>query len=374
MNGSYTEFEFIQEIVEEISNSKLNRMPLFVAKYPVGINSHVEAIILQLDIGSNDACMLGMYGLGGVGKTTIAKAVYNKNFYHFERSYFLENVREKSGTFDGIIQLQEMLLCETLGNRQLKVCSESKRTIAIENILRNKRILLILDDVDKLDQIERLVGGCDWFASGSRIIIATRNKHLLHTLRICYSTYMVKELDDHEALELFSMHAFKQNKPEEDYLELTNQVICYAKGFPLALSIIGANLHGRSETEWKSTLEKYERIPDKDIQKVLEVSYQGLDDMEQNIFLDLACFFKGHFKDYVVDILNSCDLYPIIGIQKLIDKCLINVDRFNKLWMHDLLQQMGREIVRQESPQKPELRSRLWYYEDAFEVLIENKV
>ena len=51
---------------------------------------------------------------------------------------------------------------------------------------------------------------------------------------------MVKELGDHEALELFSMHAFKQNKPEEDYLELTNQVICYAKGIPLALSIIGA--------------------------------------------------------------------------------------------------------------------------------------
>ncbi|KAL0009449.1 hypothetical protein SO802_010951 [Lithocarpus litseifolius] len=368
-----TEFEFIQEIVEEISNSKLNRTPLFVAKYPVGINSRVEAIILQLDIGSNDVHMLGMYGLGGVGKTTIAKAVYNNIFSYFERSFFLENVREKSGTFDGIIQLQEILLCEALGNRQLKVCSESKRTIAIENILRNKRILLIIDDVDKSDQIEILIGGCDWFASGSRIIITTRDKHLLHTFRICHSTYMVNELGDHEALELFSMHAFQKNKLEEDYLELTNQVICYAKGIPLALSIIGANLHGRSEMEWKSALDKYERIPDKDIQKVLQVSYQGLDDTEQNIFLDLACFFKGHFKDYVVDILNSCNLYPVIGIQKLIDKCLINVDQFNKIWMHDLLQQMGREIVRQESPQKPELRSRLWYYEDAFEVLMENK-
>ena len=144
MNDSRTEFEFIQEIVEEISNSILNWMPLFVAKYPVGINSRVEAIMLQLDIGSNDVRMLGMYGLGGVGKTTIAKAVYNKIFYNFERSFFLENVRKKSGTFDGIIQLQEILLCEALGNRQLKVCSESKRTIAIENILRNKRILLIL--------------------------------------------------------------------------------------------------------------------------------------------------------------------------------------------------------------------------------------
>ena len=185
---------------------------------------------------------------------------------------------------------------------------------------------------------------------------------------------MVNELGDYEALELFTMHAFQKNKLEEDYSELTNQVICYAKGIPLALSIIGANLHRRSEMECQSTLDKYEGIPDKDIQKVLQVSYQGLNETEQNIFLDLACFFKGLFKDYVVDILNSCNLHPVITIQKFIDKCLITVDQFNKLWMHDLLQQMGREIVRQESPQIPGLRSRLWYYEDAFEVLMENKV
>ena len=149
---------------------------------------------------------------------------------------------------------------------------------------------------------------------------------------------MVKKLGDHEALELFSMHAFQKSEPKDDYSELTNQVICYAKGILLSLSIIGANLHERSEMAWKSELDKYERIPNKDIRKVLQVSYQGLDEIEQNIFLDLACFFNGLFKDYVVDILNSCNLYPVISIQKLIDKCLITADRFNKLWIHDLLQ------------------------------------
>jgi hypothetical protein len=95
---------------------------------------------------------------------------------------------------------------------------------------------------------------------------------------------------------------------------------------------------------------------------------------ERDIFLDIACFFQGCYKNYVVDILNACNLCPVIGIQKLIDKCLITVGRFNTLWMHDLLQQMGREIVRQESPQKPGERSRLWCYEDALDVLTENTV
>ena len=180
--------------------------------------------------------------------------------------------------------------------------------------------------MDKLDQIEKLLGNYDLFAPGSRIIITTREKHLLATSGKGYSTYEVKELDDDEALELFSMHAFQKSEPKDDYSELTNQVICYAKGILLSLSIIGANLHERSEVAWKSELDKYERIPNKDIQKVFQVSYQGLDETEQNIFLDLACFFKGLFKDYVVDILNSCNLYLVISIQKFIDKCLITVD------------------------------------------------
>ena len=97
MNGSCTEFEFIQGIVEEIENSKLNQMPLFVAKYPNGINSRAEAIKLLLDIESNDVHMVGIYGLGGIGKTTIIKAVYNRIFNYFEGRSFLENIRERSG-------------------------------------------------------------------------------------------------------------------------------------------------------------------------------------------------------------------------------------------------------------------------------------
>ena len=74
-----------------------------------------------------------------------------------------------------------------------------------------------------------------------------------------------------------------------------------------------------------------------------------------------------------MDILAACNLYSDSGISKLIDKCLIRIE-FDKLWMHDLLQQMGREIVRQESKKVPGKRSRLWFYDDALEVLTENTV
>ena len=113
-------------------------------------------------------------------------------------------------------------------------------------------------------------------------------------------------------------------------------------------------------------------IPNKEIQKILQVSFEGLDKNEQDIFLDIACFFKGLSKNYVVDILATCNLYPNSSISKLIDKCLIRIE-FDKLWMHDLLQQMGREIVRQES-NVPGERTRLWCYDDALEVLTENMV
>ena len=102
-------------------------------------------------------------------------------------------------------------------------------------------------------------GKCDCFASGSRIVITTRDKHLLTTFGNGLSTYKVKKLNEHEAIELFSKHAFHRNKPNKDYLELVNQVIRYAKGIPQDLELIGTNLYGRSKPEWKQRLDKYKK-------------------------------------------------------------------------------------------------------------------
>nr|XP_023890768.1 disease resistance protein RML1A-like isoform X2 [Quercus suber] len=368
------QFRFIEEILEEILSAKLNRTQVFVVKYPVGIDSRIEEISHLLDIESNDVRMLVIHGLPGIGKTTIAKAIFNLIANRFEGSSFLEDVRENSKTNDGVLQLQKALYYEILRAGKLKVHGISKRINEIMEKLRNKKILLILDDVDELKQVENLLGKSNWFASGSRIIITTREKKLLSTLREdCHLFYYkVKELDECESRELFCQHALKRNKPIEDYSELVHQFIGYAKGLPLVLKIIGADLYDKNLQCWKSALDKYKRIPNSDIQEVLKISYDGLDQIQQDIFLDIACFFKGFYKNLVVDILQSSNLHdPYYDIEKLIDKSLIVITKDDKLLMHDLIQQMGLEIARQESKVSKKYR-RLLCYEDAPEVLNED--
>ena len=88
VNGSCDESKLVQKIVEDISTYTLKKMPFHVAEYPVGINSRVEDVLKCLNVESNDVHMVWIYGLGGIGKTTIAKAIYNTISYHFEAKIF----------------------------------------------------------------------------------------------------------------------------------------------------------------------------------------------------------------------------------------------------------------------------------------------
>ncbi|XP_050263117.1 disease resistance protein RUN1-like [Quercus robur] len=371
-NNDCLESKFIQGIIEWLSSKIFCRTRLFVAKYPIGVDFRATKIEKLLCIELNDIRVVAILGLGGIGKTTIARAVYNKIFDDFEGSFFLENVKERSGTIDGIIQLQEILLSKTLGDGNLKVDNISRGINAIKERLCHKRVLLVLDDVDERKQIENLLEKCDWLASGSRILITTRDKNVLKTLKQDPLIYMVDELDEYEACELFSLYAFQTNEPEEAYFQLTKQIINYVNGLPLALEIIGSDLRGKSLCQWKSALEKYKKITDKEILKILKTSYEGLDQNEKDIFLDIAFFFKGENIDDVVNILEACHLFPNYGIQKLIDKCLITIDWCGYLSMHNLLQQVGEEIVQQESIQALGKRTRLRDFEDARVILTSN--
>ncbi|XP_028793757.1 TMV resistance protein N-like [Neltuma alba] len=108
-------------------------------------------------------------------------------------------------------------------------------------------------------------------------------------------------------------------------------------------------------------LEKYKRIPERTIHEVLKISYDCLQDGAKRVFLDIACFFKRKTLEFIEDVLEACDDGARFYIEILVDKSLITIDEVNnRLYMHDLIQQMAKEIVRQEAPSNPGQCSRLW--------------
>ncbi|XP_015973600.1 TMV resistance protein N-like [Arachis duranensis] len=364
------EAELIEEIVTTVWTRLQPKLPTFRDGL-VGIDKKIEDMNSLLRPDVKDVRFIGIWGMGGIGKTTLAKVLYMKIRRKFEISCTLDNVREASGQRHGLLNLQRELLSK-LKIMDTKIEDEYQGIDTIRNFLFNKKVLLILDDVSDMSQLENLAEK-EWFGPGSRVIVTTRDMQLLTSHGIS-EKYEIDFLNPEESLQLFSRKAFKRDEPPEHFLKLSKAVIKYAGGLPLTLKLLGSLLCERSVSQWKEVLEQIKEVPESDsLHRTLGISYDGLPRRYKGLFLDIACFFKGWTKDQVKQILNDCGRYPPIGIEILIEKSLVTYDS-GVLGMHDSLQDMGRSIVFEESPEIAGKRSRLWSLDDIDHVLRKNKV
>ncbi|KAL1293166.1 hypothetical protein HN51_053802 [Arachis hypogaea] len=331
--------------------------------------AHIESL---LRTQPKEVQVIGVWGMGGIGKTTIAAAIFEEFSPKYEVNCFLANVREESSKH-GFKYIFNKLLCELL-QEDIHIDTPTIISSNIMSRLRHKKALIVLDDVNSSDLLDNLLGvGNDYLGVGSRVIVTTRDRHVL-TCRAVDQILEVKEMNYHNSLKLFSLNAFNQiHPPENGFQELSKRAVAYAKGNPLALKVLGSFLRSKSEDDWDSALTKLKGTPDANVHKVLRLSFDELDDAEKNIFLDIACFFKGEEKYKVIMILNACGFHANIGIRNLLDKALITITKMKRIQMHDLIQEMGQEIVCEESAKIPGGQSRLWNPDEVCDILKNDK-
>ncbi|CAN6544904.1 unnamed protein product [Malus baccata var. baccata] len=383
-NKSGTEANLIQKVVDHIW-AKMCRESSCDLKGFVGIESRIKQIESLLGIHLPDACItIGIWGMGGIGKTTLAEAVFRRHSSKFEASCFLKNVKENSEQAGGLDHLEKTLFKEILKEEVFLPVGST-----FQERLSRTKVLIVLDDVSDSFLMERLAGDHLRYGSGSRIIITTRDRGTLGKTVEEGNIYEVEVLKSDDALQLFYSRAFKDNSTRRtDYKELAEKAVAYAKGVPLALTVLGSLFFNcKSKEEWEDEFKKLKRFPSEDIQKVLRISYDRLRENEKEIFLDIACFHKGKSVVEVKRMLDVRGFFATSGIRILIEMSLISIDSEMEtiemddlqqemgretIEMHDLLQEMGRKIVQEQGIKDPGKRSRLFNDEDVYRVLRSN--
>ncbi|KAG7548834.1 Toll/interleukin-1 receptor homology (TIR) domain [Arabidopsis suecica] len=363
------EAEMIQKIATDVSN-KLNLTPSKDFDGMVGLEAHLTNLNSLLCLESDEVKMIGIWGPAGIGKSTIARALYNQLSSIFQLKCFMGNLKGSLKSIVGVDNydskksLQQLLLSKILNQGDMK----TNHLGSIRDRLHDQTVLIILDDVDHRDQLEVLAKELSWFGSGSRIIITTEDKKILKEHGI-NDIYHVDFPSKEEALEILCLSAFKQSSVPDGFEELANKVAKLCGNLPLGLCVVGSSLRGESKDEWEIQLSRIDGSLDGKVEDILKVGYDRLTKKNQSLFLHIACFFNYKKVDYVTTMLADSNLDVRNGLKTLADKSLVHKSTYGHIVMHHyLLQQLGTQIVHEQSDE-PGKRQFLTEAEEICDVL-----
>lgn len=318
------EGKLVNALVETILQERQRDFPPSLSKDLIGIDDHVASVMHLMDIrtmkSANTASyktqIIMIYGIGGIGKTTLATTIYKKLSENLKCRSFCKDIRERIKS-KGIKHVQSQLISDITYGSDRGVGDFGIATI--RSSCENKKVVL-LDDVDCRDYLDNLIGDCNFYL-GSWIIITCRDKTLLKPE---YKGYELKQMNDNDSLLLFSKYA-----GEQPSIELANHykdIVLTTGALPLALVIIGSFLKDKDESMWIETLKKLRKVPLMDVQKTLRISYDSLEYEEQQMFLDIACFFIGIDKKIVTYLWEDLQYCLESGLKRMIELSLVKID------------------------------------------------
>ncbi|KAG0619275.1 hypothetical protein M758_4G128200 [Ceratodon purpureus] len=347
------EGDLVKEIVEKILDLANKPLPLFVGDCVVGIKEVVEDIIQTIDT-KKTILMLGLWGMGGIGKSTLARELYNRLRGRFDASCYIEDVTEKVRQ-GGVIKVQNLILKDLCANEAHVVEDKSKGRTVLEERLRRKRVLVVLDDVCDSDAMDFWITRT-MLSIGSLCIVTSRDRRVIElsgTLDMNEGMHIhhVQGLSDVDSKKVFASYAFggvSKVKPELEIMVASISKAC--GGVPLVLKVCGALLkHEMNVLIWNEVLKKLNTGTIMDEEKIFEclrMSYDSLKGQYREMFLDISCALIGEHCSYAICFWNAREWSATLGVRTLVERALVTVDEDGCFNMHDHLRDMGREIER----------------------------
>nr|XP_043626709.1 disease resistance protein RUN1-like [Erigeron canadensis] len=370
--------KFLSDVVKQLGKLKLP-LELFYLDHAVGIEPRAQNLISELSLDDPAPSITAVVGKSGSGKTTLIKAVYDRIVPNFEASCFIENVRFYKDD-NWMLNLRRDVISRfngvDYGIYNYNILASSQ----IIKCVRNQKVLLVLDDVVKYEQLQALgIHDPAAFYEGSRILVTTTDKQSLVSLKK-HTSYNMKLLNYQESFELFTKILYEEGQSADE--EFVFEIVYRAGGLPLMLNVWGLHFKSHEREKWPRLLKEIRRISHEDVQMKLKVSYDSLSPRAKKVFLYIACINRnGIYTHSVKETFGYID----IEIQNLKDKGLIFEDHFyddrpsqkkigNKLWngldfdeydyedgvtyyvlkMHHLIRKMGIEVARQQTGLVPD--------------------
>eukprot|EP01018_Ginkgo_biloba_P003324 Gb_06632 [translate_table: standard] len=231
--------ELARKVVDQVMKKLSSTQRLYVPESPIGLESHVNELknyILPRRRAKENVICVGIIGMAGIGKSTLAKALYNDIRSNFSRSAYIEDVQDKVEK-NGLQHIQQILLRELL-RYDFEVSNSSQGQQMLSERLTHEDALIVYDNIVEYDHQMKAIFFENDLKPGSTVVVTTRDMSIFKWWA-SYLQYKLPALDYWQSKELLCRHAFHSDRPSAPFKGLVDQFVEVCKGLPLALEVCG---------------------------------------------------------------------------------------------------------------------------------------